>query len=58
MNLKLTDEDLYISRYDFLEMIKSMSEFVSKEQIKRVKRSKYFSLIFDKSTDTYSKKEL
>ena len=58
MNLKSTDDDLYFSRYGFLEIIKSMSEYIVKEQIKRVKESKFFSLIFDESTDMTSHKDL
>ena len=35
-----------------------MSEYLAKEQIKRVKESKFFSLIFDESPDPSSHKDL
>jgi len=56
--VKLTDEDLYISRYGCLEIIKAISECIWKRQVFKVKQARHFSLIIDESSDLVSQKEL
>ena len=58
LNVSLTDNELYQSRYAYLEILKTMSDIAIKEQIKRIKSSKYYSLVIDESTDIANQKEL
>lgn len=56
--IKLTDGDLYISSYAYLEILKTLSEVILKEQIERLKETTHYSIIIDESTDITHQKEL
>ena len=58
MNVILTNNNLYQTRYGYVEILKTISEVILKEQIKRIKNSKQYSIIIDESTDMSSQKEL
>ena len=51
LGLKLTDKDLYMTRYGYLELIKCFDSVIKKEQIKRIQNSNFFSIVIDESTD-------
>jgi hypothetical protein len=49
---------LYQTEYGFMEILISMSTILKKELLKRLKRSIYFSIMIDESTDVANVKEL
>jgi len=51
LNVKLTDGDLYCTRYSYVEILKVMGESIHMDQIDEIKDSKWFSIVIDESTD-------
>jgi hypothetical protein len=49
---------IYQSEYGFLEILNSMSSILKEDTIRKVKKSKFFSLMVDESTDIADTKEL
>ena len=58
MNVTLTNKNLYQMRYRYVEILKIISEVILKEQIKRIRNSKQYSIIIDESTGISSHKVL
>ena len=58
LGIKLTDDNLYHSRYGFMEIVKSANEIIWNKQVEKIKEAKFFSVIIDESTDICSQKEL
>ena len=57
-NIRLMDNDLYVIQYSFYEIMKTFSETIIKDLNERLKKSQYYSIIVDESTDITSTKEL
>ena len=57
LNIVLTENNLYQTRYGYVEILKIINEVILKEQVKRIKNSKHYSIIIDESTDITSQKE-
>ena len=58
LNVSLTSNELYCSRYGYIEIIKVFNEVIIKEQTKLIQKSGSFSLIVDESTDICGTKDL
>ena len=56
--IKLTEKELYLTKYSYYEMLETFCEVISKHLIEKVKRSKYYSIIMNESTDIGGRKEL
>jgi len=41
LGVKLTDEQLYNSRYAYLEILQALSEYIWSQQIEKIKQAKY-----------------
>ena len=58
LNIGLTENNLYQTRYGNVEILKIINEVILKEQVKKIKNIRHYSIIIDESTDITSQKEL
>ena len=58
LGFKLTNSDLYMSRYGYLEILKCFDHNIKKQQLKRIQNSNFYSIVIDESTDLVFSKEL
>lgn len=56
--IKLMQNELYMTRYGYYEILKSFNELIMTTMIKKIKESRWYSIIVDESTDITNTKEL